>query len=297
MSNDNMMIILQHFFTVDLKIKQEMYNVAPQTENGYLDENSIVAYTNRLNDALIYIFSELKCISKDVITFGTESSFFRKLISFENEVMTNFYNCGLDINKLKNFYEKYISNMNVDFLNLTKDELVGYILVRGTDSVSMISSINEMLHYIHSYIVNNEAILKAVPLIGQKTNINEDPVSLRGNRSPIFENLFIQFPFDSNAGITDMVIINEKKLIMMVRDLGHALTIEITLNNNNARIEYFIPKLCNIDMINNLPGVNKVNENSIGATGVIETSIDLLPQTLFSFMAKVPTDSDMHYTR
>ena len=90
-----------------------------------------------------------------------------------------------------------------------------------------------------------------------------------------------------------MVAINDKKLIIMVRDRGHALTIEVTLNNNIARIEYFIPKLCNIEMINNLPGVNKVNKNSIGATGVIETPINTLPGVLFDFISKVPTDYDM----
>lgn len=40
-------------------------------------------------------------------------------------------------------------------------------------------------------------------------------------------------------------------------------------------------------------GVNKVNENSIAATGVIETSVNNLPQTLYSFIEKVPTDADI----
>ena len=44
---------------------------------------------------------------------------------------------------------------------------------------------------------------------------------------------------------------------------------------------------------NNLPGVNKVNKNSIGATGVIETPINTLPGVLFDFISKVPTDYDM----
>lgn len=90
-----------------------------------------------------------------------------------------------------------------------------------------------------------------------------------------------------------MVVINDKKLIMMVRDRGHALTIDISLNNDMARIEYFIPKLCNIEMINNLPGINKVNENSVGATGVMEVPINTLPSVLFDFISRVPTDNDM----
>ncbi len=80
---------------------------------------------------------------------------------------------------------------------------------------------------------------------------------------------------------------------MMIRDRGHALTIEISLNNNIARLEYFIPKLCNIDMINSLPGVNKVNKNSIGATGILEIDINKLPNCLFDLISRVPMDSDM----
>ena len=98
---------------------------------------------------------------------------------------------------------------------------------------------------------------------------------------------------DLDVGWTDMVAVNERKLLMMVRDRGHALTIEITLNLQTARIEYFISKLCNVDMINNLPGVNKVNQDSVGATGAIEIPIGDLQNTLFSLISKVPTDSDM----
>lgn len=46
-------------------------------------------------------------------------------------------------------------------------------------------------------------------------------------------------------------------------------------------------------MINNLPGINKVNENSAAATGVIEVPISTLPGVLFDFISRVPTDNDM----
>jgi hypothetical protein len=53
-----------------------------------------------------------------------------------------------------------------------------------------------------------------------------------------------------------------------------------------------------MDMVNALPGINKINENSIGATGVVEVETNKLPNMLFDFISKVPTDSDMvfkHY--
>lgn len=288
--NSANLIKLQHFFEVDVRIKKEMLNMAPPTESGYLDENSVCKYADNLNDSLIYIFSELKSVALDV--FGDNSPVFNRVLYLEKNIKNNFYNCGLDINKLRNFYKNCISNMEPTFVNEVKANCVGYSLF-GTLPLNRTNSINEVLHLIHSFVLNSESILQSIPVLEQKVNSDDYPIVLRGVSTDVFKQLFEQFPTNLNVGWTDMVSLNEKKLLMMVRDRGHALTIEVTLNDNIARIEYFIPKLCNIDMINALPGVNKVNQNSVGATGVIETDINYLSQTLFTFISKVPMDSDM----
>ena len=286
---DNIIIKLDHFFQVDFEIKKGMYNLAP-TSLKYHDELSIQKYTDTLDDLLRYIFSELKCIALDI--FGNNSNVILKIFSLEKTIKDQFYSCGFDIDKLKKFYGVYVSNMTSDFINSVKQECVGYTF-GGTSSVEIAKSLNEILHFLHSYIINNENILQSISLINQKKNEFNYPIQLRGNKVEIFEQLFEQFPTNIDVGWTDMVVINEKKLIMMVRDRGHALSIEISLNGDIARIEYFIPKLCNIDMINALPGINKVNNDSVGATGVIEVNKSELPQILFDFITKVPMDSDM----
>lgn len=288
--NDEKMIKLQHFFSNDIRIKKEIYDMAPQVLNGYVDEESVSKYTDKLNDSLIYIFSELKCITIDM--FGKESNVFNRLCYLEQTIKSSFYSCGLDINKLKLFYQKFISNMEPNFIDSVKSTCKGYAF-NEISAVNEASSINEYLYFMHSYIVNNDTILKSLPLICEKKNDQEYSISLRGNRNPIFEQLFVMFPSSLDCGITDMVIIDDRKLIIMVRDRGHALSMEVSLNNDIARIEYFIPKLCNIEMINRLPGVNKVNKDSVGATGVMEVKISDLPKTLFSFISMVPTDLDM----
>ncbi len=289
--NDERIIKLQHFFSVDVKIKKEIFDIAPQSLDGYMDEVSVSKYTDKVNDSLMYIFNELKCVTLDI--FGKDSNVFNRVCYLEKVIKENFYNCGFDINKLKSFYQKYISNMEPAFIDSIKSNCIGYYIFCSTSPANEASSINEILHFIHSYVINNEKILQSIPLLNEKNNSNNYPISLRGVKNPIFEQIFKMFPNDLDCGWTDMVAINDKKLIIMVRDRGHALTIEVTLNNNIARIEYFIPKLCNIEMINNLPGINKVNKNSVGATGVIETPIDTLPGVLFDFISKVPTDYDM----
>ena len=290
---DNEKIIkLQHFFSVDTKIKKEIYDIAPQSLNGYIDETSISEYTDKLNDSLIYILSELKCVALDV--FGKESSIFNKVCYLEQNIKTNFYSCGFDIEKLKSFYQKYISNMEPSFIDDVKRSYIGYYFGGGGVSpLKKASTINEILHLMHSRIINNEGLLKSIPLLNEKDNQHNNTISLRGIRNPMFEQLFMMFPTDLDCGITDMVIINEKTLIMMVRDRGHALSIEVTLNKDNARIEYFIPKICNVEMVNKIPGVNKVNDDSIGTTGTIEVEIKDLPTALFNFISMVPTDMDI----
>lgn len=284
---DAKLLKLQHFFEVDFKIKKEMLDIAPSSDSLYAD---VEKYSNSVNDSLIYIFSELKCITADI--FGFESQIMNKIIEMENIIKNNFYSCGYDIDKLRLFYKNFVSNMELDFINAVKEECVGYTL-GGVSSFQNAKTINEILHFIHSFILNNEHILQSIPLIDKKEKDYNYSISLRGVKVPTFEQLLALFPNDLDVGWTDMVAINERKLLMMVRDRGHALTIEITLNLQTARIEYFIPKICNIDMVNNLPGINKVNQDSVGATGIIEIPISDLPNTLFSFISKVPMDSDM----
>ena len=289
---DEKLIKLQHFFAIDVEIKKGMYHIVPSKIEEYSGGSVIQNYTNELSDFLDYTFSELKCVCIDMI--GTNSNVFKRICELEKKIKNSFYSCGFNIDKLKKFYIQYISNMEIDFINSVKEECVGYTM-GYTQSADKAVSINEMLHFIHSYVVNNSFILRSLPVLNQKNNDFNHPIVLRGIKVSEFEQLFEQFPINLEVGCTDMVTISEKKLIMMVRDRGHALSIEITLNKNDARIEYFIPKLCNIEMINMLPGINKVNNDSIGATGVVEVPMEYLSKKLFDFISKVPMDSDMKF--
>ena len=85
----------------------------------------------------------------------------------------------------------------------------------------------------------------------------------------------------------------------MARDLGHALTVEIEYDENMAHVSYFIPKVCNILMVNKLKGITpvKVDENGNLKTPYAKGSFevetkDLLP-TIIELLQNVPQDRDM----
>ena len=94
---------------VDLRIKKEMYDIAP-SKLKYTDEETIQKYTDELDSTLKYIFSELKCIAIDI--FGNESNVLARIYNLEKITKDNFYSCGFDINKLKKFYQYFIINLS-----------------------------------------------------------------------------------------------------------------------------------------------------------------------------------------
>ena len=285
---------LKYFFLIDKDIKKRMIAMAPKR---YIDEQSVCDYSDKIAENLQEIFNELKDSIKGL--YGIKSYEYKKVDEMALELFSKLIDCGLDLNLLNKFYTEFVSDMSIDFRDSVKKECVGYSFRMG-NSLEKAKTINELLHYFHASLMNDEYRLEALPTLAEKTNDYMGKISYRGFEVPIFEEIYTLFPKNLNVGDTDMVVVDNNKLIMMIRDLGHALTIEITINSDIARVEYFIPKICNANKVNKLPGVEKVSEDSNildSTTGITEFPISDLPQQLFDFLAKVPTDEDIEIIR
>lgn len=88
---------------------------------------------------------------------------------------------------------------------------------------------------------------------------------------------------------------------MMVRDSGHALTLEIDETTKNPFLSYFIPKICNAEKINQLKGVTKADlkdskaifGSTVGIFELGEKGKQNIGQEVIQFVEKVPTDNDL----
>ncbi len=280
---------LKKFFDNNMKIKEMILKIAPTEMDDY-NEESRIEYTDKLDNALKEIQNILFDTAKE-FSFGEETE---QIINenFEKRreaLVISHYEPGL----IQKIYDKQISSMNEKFIEEVKDKCVGYILADTQTLDSLLNksgSVNEVLHTMHSYIVNNEQIMQAMPVLAKKTNELKEPIMLYGEETEISKKIFEQFPFQSDCGPTDIISM-QNKILMMVRDRGHALTLDIDTTNEKSFIKYFIPKICNRNMIEKLPGINKITK--AGATGMFEISEEILPQNLFDFISKVPTDSDI----
>ena len=280
---------LKKFFDNNMKIKEMILKIAPTELDDY-NEESRIEYTDKLDKALKEIQNILIDTAKE-FNFGEETE---QIINanFEKRresLLISHYEPGL----IQKIYDKQISSMNEKLIEEVKDRCVGYT---GADEQTLDNllnksgSVNEVLHTMHSYIINNEAIMQNIPTLDKKTNEIKEPIILYGEETEISKRIFEQFPVQLDCGPTDIISM-QNKILMMIRDRGHALTLDIDTTNEKSFIKYFIPKICNLEMVEKLPGINKITQ--AGATGMFEISEEILPENIFDFISKVPTDADI----
>lgn len=278
---------LEEFFKYDYEIKRILCNVAPQNEYQYNDYGD---YSDILYNALI----DLKSYFEKILDIFYSSEDNKKYLEYFFETLKNeLINCGGNFDKLKHEYEIRFANMSEELIDKISCNICGYYLSEDNIPLSDCTTINEMLHLIHHSIVNSEDIYQSLPVLEQKNNDDGYPIRLYGNNSNIGKLIYDNFSLEIIAGWTDIVSLSDEHILIMVRDRGHALSIEIEKEKDKYYVRYFIPKICNIEMVNNLKGVRKVNDESYYTTGVFECGIDELAYQVIDFISKVPTDDDM----
>lgn len=293
MEKENKIEALKKFFDIDMKIKEMLTRMAPTQMDDFSNEDRM-KYIDRIYaevvDAEERIFYALEKLG---LAYTLQSSV---KISF-NRIKQQFIISNYENLDLKRFYRDNFSDMNPQLIEKVKETCVGYTWSKsGLEIGSLITSsksINEILHVIHSYIVNDDGLLKSMPKLSSKQNKYNYPITLYGEENELARKLYEEFPCDLDCGWTEIVGM-QNKILMMVRDRGHALTIDIdTTNEQEIMVRYFVPKLCNLGMIRRLPGINSVGEN--GANGIFKTDAQTISHEIPYFIGKVPMDKDMNY--
>lgn len=282
---------LKNFIKTDLSIKNNLLELAPNKTDNF-DESSKINYIDKL-------YKSLKDLEFDFKSSLKGFNFDNKI----NESLTEFFNKEKEKLAIGNYnnincneiYQNNFSDMSKTFIEDVKKTFVGYTSFNENDlntSIKEAKTINELLHTCHSYIMNNQSILSSITKISEKQNQFKYPISLYGEQTKAAEELFNNFPMNLDVGWTDIISL-EDQIFMMVRDRGHALTIDIDTSKDDYLIKYFVPKLCNEEMIKALPGINKDNISQNGASGCFQCKNTEFTNKLFSFIEKVPTDNDM----
>lgn len=277
---------LENFFRNNIILKNIISAIMPDTTMQY-NERALIKYKDLVYDYLEKI--EITLL-KTCDSFGLIQA--KKIIEkkFQN-YLSIIDNCPYKYEEYVNIYTKIFSNMNLDLINMVNTSFKGYIINNEPfDQVlTNATSINEIIHVFHSYVINNENILQTTPLID-----NTNDTLLYGNSTDIARKLYEAISTSLNDGSEKTIFsLNDNHILLMLRDYGHATTIDIEIENDKAYINYFIPKVCNYLMVNNLPGITKVNDKSLWAKGTMSIDVSKLPLFITSFIKMIPTDNEM----
>ena len=288
---------MKEFFERDMKIKGTLMSLAPTEADDY-DELSRMEYVDKLEKGLDSLeYDTLASIKK--FGFGEElNNTIREYFANKKKSMAvGKYEAGI----CQKIYNSEFASMSENFIEEVKEGFVGYAFFSNPSKlpgfVKKAKTVNELLHSIHSSIVNNDEILESMPQMGTKRNTIEEPITLYGEENEVAEKIFKEFPLEMDCGITDIVSL-KNKVLMMIRDRGHALTIDMdTTNPKEVEVKYFVTKLCNEEMIRKLPGINESSITKSGASGFFVSDKDKITKDLFDFIEKVPTDGDMVFDK
>ena len=299
---------LVKFLEADMKLKETLIEAAPKqgvsddidySGSLYVEDN--ISYSDRLFKDGIgqieYYFSQML----DTFDFNSETktTYKNKMDEIKKQTMNDLYK--EDNGNLLEIYHNFISKMRPNFVKDVGDSCKGYYLQMNSKLNGLIQkseSVNELLHVFHSYVVNNVDILQSLPVLKQKKG-ERNTYSIYGIEdndvaNQIFDNINVD---QTKMGTTDIIALPDR-VLMMVRDVGHATTLEIKKDKATGQygVSYFIPKICNAEKVNQLQGVTKVDKNAkvLDTTnGVFQIEDENVGECIVNFIEKIPTDNDI----
>lgn len=279
---------IKRFFKYNMNIKNILFNTKPQETDKY-NKETLIKYSDKLFQAINDIEYYMNVMLEDFNFLDEDKKYFNNYIkALKNELIK----CGYDFNKLSTFYTTCFTNMSEELVNKVGNQIKGASMYSYVD-LKEAKSLNEMLHIVHQTIINNENNFRNLPVISRKQNHEGNNITLYGEDTTISRVVFNSIPISIDTDFVEIMSVDETKVNLMIRDIGHALSIEIEQKDDKCIIRYFIPKICNIDMVNNLKGVNKVKKGDNYTVGVFETTLEKLPFELSNLILGVPTDIDM----
>ena len=278
---------IENFFQIDLIIKNLINNTFPNNADRN-NPSEIISYAQKLNDTLDRI--ELLFL-RIVRSFELGSNIEKYIENTFKKYQQQVFECGYNYDILEQTFIKIFASMSPELIRKVNEEIYGYNCFIDLEGIlSQSTSITEILHIFHTYVINNENILQSSMVQLEKGNTR-----LYGEKTSIATSIFDSldnFMADSEKTILS---ISDNHIIIMLRDFGHATTLDINIDNENAWIEYFIPKVCNYLMVNSLPGIRKIEKGTHNPTakGMIVVKASDLAHYINNFIKMIPTDDDM----
>lgn len=268
------------FYKYNIAIKKILFSLRPIEYND--NENYKVNMIEKIDEIKNYFFDIL-----DILNFHPEEKeYVNKIFDVCQEKLRRV---KLDINELDLFYHNYIYDIDK---NLTKTIRHQTYAIGGSSAflIPKAKTINELLFIVHCSVNNDINLYQNVPILDEKNNI-----SIRGEETELSRSIYNSLSSDITPGFVEIISLkNVNKILMLISKRGHATTIEITQNEDIIDINYFIPRIYHLEMVNKLRGVTPVSENDYYATGMFRCTTNDVCEKLQELIEGIPMDKHMY---
>ncbi len=309
---------LKSFFQTDSQIKEEFRAITPLSSKDQRDINitNPQDYSNRLVSSTETIAKLFGTLSSDMNYLGLNgNSVLEKSELIAQNLEDSAVRNSDDLGSLAKWHEFYISNIRPDFKKQISKNIIGYNFRKDAYFLSLAqeaTSFNELLHLAHASLTSDENLFEKLPKWESFTEpLGETKVEYNayGEPNETAKEVFDKLKQNAESFISHQVNHPDQQEIptilhlfsldqtiqLMIRDFGHATTIEIDISDpNSILVRYQIPKVFDGVKVNRLPGINKINSESpnTGASGRFTCPPQELGQTIVNFIQKIPTDSN-----
>lgn len=311
---------LEYFFEADMEIKKILVSIAPSEMDDYSEE-ARTEYFDRLYKAIDTISAKLGRFTSG--PFFTEQQFMDYKTVFpqdgqkpymeysQSEVPKTFRDKMELLRKqllkceslklpLSKTYNACFAQMDDGLIKEVKEQIYGDNFneqQRVSDLLSRATTVNEILHILHFHVENNKEILQSLPILDRKESPvrkNDGSMLVGYDSNSLAREIFDRYELPQESAFAYTVALKGKTM-MMVRDAGHALTMQITENEDGTvKVEYFIPKVTDADIVTHLPvdqqSIDYETQTAIGTFTIPRVDAS---KKICSFIDKVPGDTGM----
>ena len=101
--------------------------------------------------------------------------------------------------------------MHIKYESKSNTQIKGYYLFSNYHSCFLdCITINELLHVLHTYIVNTESFYERMPVIAKKEDEAVGTITLYGRPSILAETIFNSLDFNINSSIIDILSLKQQ---------------------------------------------------------------------------------------
>ena len=277
---------LERFFEIDLQVKKLIETSRPNLYNSESVEEE--------EKLLKVVDISRRAINQMVFLSGLDLK--EEFDEIVDKIEDKIKKCNYNIDKLIITYENDILKLTKGLEESVEKNIFAYSIKNGVyEPLKYCNTISDMLHYIHFYVLNDEITMQSMNIIDKKEISSDYCYTIYGKENDIAKKIYDNLP---NIEEVDIDLVSfDKHIIIIVRNVGHALTIDCQYENDNIRVSYFIPKVCNIEKVNKLIGVKKLdpskNDYSSPTHGEFVVNRENVGRAISEFIKHVPTDDDI----